>query len=145
MTDEPFIIEIEIGAPPEAVYAHFLEPAKMVRWMGDQARLDARDGGAFSVDINGVLIRGHYLSLQPFRRIELSWGQLGNGAMPPGSTRVIIDLTPTNTGTHLRLTHSGLVRDEAEKHSVGWPHFLARMAICAEGGNPGIDPFSTER
>lgn len=142
--DRPFITELEIAAPPEIVYAYFLEPAKMVRWMGERAQLRAVAGGAFSVDINGVLIRGHYVTLDPSRQIVLAWGQLGNPAMPPGSTRVVIDLTPTRNGTHLRLSHSGLVPEEAEKHAMGWPHFLGRMRICAEGREPGVDPFSRQ-
>ena len=142
--DRPFITELEIAAPPEIVYAYFLEPAKMVRWMGERAQLHAVAGGAFSVDINGVLIRGHYVTLDPSRQIVVAWGQLGNTAMPPGSTRVVIDLTPTRDGTHLRLSHSGLVPEEAEKHAMGWPHFLGRMGICAEGREPGVDPFSRQ-
>lgn len=141
--DDVFQIEIDIEAAPEAVYAQFLEPARMVQWMGDHARLDARNGGEFSVDINGVLIRGHYVDLDPPNRIEVTWGQLGNDAMPPGSTRVIVEIVATASGTRLRLTHTGLVAEEAARHRIGWPHFLSRMAICATGGDPGVDPFST--
>lgn len=110
--------------------------------MGEHARLEARQGGEFSVDINGVLIRGHYVELDPPRRIEIAWGQLGNDAMPPGSTRVVIDLVATDRGTKLLLTHFGLVPAEAKQHAIGWPHFLARMAISAAGGDPGQDPFA---
>lgn len=141
---DPFSMEMEIGAPREVVYAHFLDPARMVRWMGERARLNARAGGEFSVDINGVLIRGHYVALDPPSRIEIAWGQLGNGAMPPASTRVVIELAQTATGTRLRLTHGGLVPEEAAKHAVGWPLFLARMAICSAGGDPGPDPFAQQ-
>lgn len=137
-----FRTEIGIAATPETVYAYFLDPARMVRWMGDRARLEAREGGEFSVDINGVLIRGHYVDLSPPHRIEIAWGQLGNAEMPPGTTRVVVELEATTLGTKLRLTHTGLVEEEATKHSLGWPHFLARMAIAAAGGDPGRDPFS---
>jgi uncharacterized protein YndB with AHSA1/START domain len=143
--DEAFQMEIDIEAAPEVVYAQFLDPARMVRWMGDHARLDARDGGEFSVDINGVLIRGHYVDLDPPNRLEVAWGQLGNDAMQPGSTRVIVELAATELGTKLRLTHTGLVAEEAAKHRIGWPHFLSRMAVCAAGGDPGVDPFSVDR
>ncbi len=140
--DELFRIEIDIAAPPETVYAHFLDPARMVRWMGQRARLDARHDGEFSVDINGVLIRGHYVDLDPPRRIEIAWGQLGNADMQPGTTRVIVELAMTDLGTRLCLTHLGLVPAEAAKHAVGWPHFLSRLAVSAAGCDPGIDPFS---
>lgn len=141
---EPFRIEIDIAAAPEVVYAQFLDPSRMVRWMGEHARLEARQGGEFSVDINGVLIRGSYVDLDPPHRIEIAWGQLGNASMPPGSTRVTVELAATAHGTKLRLTHMGLDAEEAAIHRLGWPHFLSRMAICATGGDPGIDPFSAD-
>jgi hypothetical protein len=34
--------DIAIAAAPEAVYAQVLDPARMVRWMGEHARLEAR-------------------------------------------------------------------------------------------------------
>ena len=46
---------IEIAAEPERVFDYFIRPELLVRWMGDRARLEARDGGLFAVDINGVI------------------------------------------------------------------------------------------
>lgn len=42
------------------------------------------DGGVFSVDINGVLIRGHFVRIDRPRFLEIAWGEAGNAAMPPG-------------------------------------------------------------
>jgi uncharacterized protein YndB with AHSA1/START domain len=139
---QAFTSTIEIQALPETVFRHFVEPERLVRWMGDYARLEAIEGGIFSVDINGVLIRGHFIALEPARRIEIAWGEAGNAAMPPGSTHLVIELVPTQTGTRLTLTHSGLVEEEARKHAIGWPHFVARLAVASEGRDPGKDPWS---
>lgn len=141
MTDV-FTSTIEIRSSPETVFRYFVEPERLVRWMGDHARLEAIAGGVFSVDINGVLIRGHYVALDPPKLIEIAWGEPGNSVMPPGSTRVLIELEPTSTGTRLTLTHTGLAPDEATKHAVGWPHFLTRLVDIAEGRDPGKDPWS---
>ncbi len=141
MTDV-FRSTIEIQSSPETVFRYFVEPERLVRWMGDYARLEAVEGGTFSVDINGVLIRGHYVALEPGRRIEIAWGEPGNAAMLPGSTRVLIELAPTETGTRLTLTHTGLEADEAKKHAIGWPHFLSRLLDATEGRDPGKDPWS---
>jgi uncharacterized protein YndB with AHSA1/START domain len=75
--------------------------------------------------------------------IEIAWGEAGNAAMPPGSTRLVVRLTPLSSGTRVQLTHSGLVHGEAEKHAIGWPHFLERLSLVAEGRDPGTDPWST--
>jgi uncharacterized protein YndB with AHSA1/START domain len=133
---------IEIAAPPEEVFAYFVRPELLVRWMGDYARLEAVQDGMFSVDINGVLIRGRYVALDPPSRIEIAWGEFGNKDMPPGSTRLIIELHAVGEGTVLELTHSGLSIKEKAKHAIGWPHFLDRLAIAASGGDAGPDPWA---
>lgn len=142
MAADAFETALFIDAPPERVFDHFCQPALLVRWMGDYARLQAVAGGTFSVDINGVLIRGDFLRLERPSAIEIAWGELGNAEMPPGSTRLRISLEAVNNGTMLRLHHEGLVPDEAAKHAIGWPHYVARLAVAATGGDPGPDPYA---
>ena len=141
---EPLHLTIEIEADPESVFDYFVEPDKLVRWMGDYARLQAIDGGTFSVDINGVLIRGHFVRIERPRLIEIAWGELGNDAMPPGATRLVVRFAGHERGTRVELEHSMLSRDEARKHAIGWPHFLGRLAIAARGGVPGADPWKDQ-
>ena len=64
MTGDVYRTELEVDAPPERVFDHFVRPELMVRWMGDFARLEARDGGLFAVDINGVIIRGSFVRVE---------------------------------------------------------------------------------
>jgi uncharacterized protein YndB with AHSA1/START domain len=135
---------IEIEAPPERVFDHFVQPQLLVRWMGDAARLEAVEGGVFAVDINGVLIRGHFVRVERPRLIEVTWGQAGNDAMPPGSTRLRVTFEAKGHVTCVELEHSGLTPVEAAKHAVGWPHFIARLAVAAQGGEPGVDPWKDD-
>jgi uncharacterized protein YndB with AHSA1/START domain len=111
--------------------------------MGDVARLDAQAGGVFSVDINGVLIRGHYVRVERPRLIEIAWGEAGNAAMPEGATRLLVTFEVRGSVTHVELEHSGLVPAEAAKHAVGWPHFMERLRVVAGGSDPGPDPWKT--
>lgn len=141
---ESFSTSLHIAAPPERVFDHFVRPDLLVRWMGDFARLESVEGGIFSVDINGVLIRGTYVTLDRPTMIEVAWGEAGNALMPPGSTRLRIVFEPVEEGTLLRLEHSGLQPAEAAKHAIGWPHFLDRLAVLAAGGDPGPDPWSLQ-
>jgi uncharacterized protein YndB with AHSA1/START domain len=140
MTTE-FRTTIDVRAPAERVFDHFVRPELLVRWMGDAARLESTDGGLFSVDINGVLIRGHFVRVERPRRLEVAWGELGNPAMPPGSTRLVVTFEDQDGGTRVTLHHSGLTPEEAGKHAVGWPHFLGRMQVAASGDDPGPDPW----
>jgi uncharacterized protein YndB with AHSA1/START domain len=140
---QTYRIAIEIAASPERVFDHFVVPDLLVRWMGDYARLEARDGGLFAVDINGVIIRGNFVRVERPHLIEIAWGEAGSDQMPPGSTRLVVRFTATESGTRLELEHSGLSPGEAAKHALGWPHFLERLRILGGGGDPGRDPWAT--
>jgi uncharacterized protein YndB with AHSA1/START domain len=140
---DTFRTRITIEAEPEHVFDHFVRPELLVRWMGDFARLEAGPGGLFAVDINGVLIRGHFVRVERPHLLEIAWGEAGNAAMPPGATRLVVRLVAHGEGTLVEVEHSGLVPDEATKHAVGWPHFLARLAVAAGGGEPGPDPWAS--
>lgn len=132
---------IVINATPEQVFDHFVKPELLVRWMGDFARLEAVEGGTFSVDINGVLIRGHFVRVDRPHLIEVAWGEAGNRVMPPGSTRLRVTFEARGVETRVELEHSGLAPAESVKHAIGWPHFVARLAVSASGGEPGPDPW----
>jgi uncharacterized protein YndB with AHSA1/START domain len=141
--NETFRTEIEIAAPPDRVFDHFVRPELLVRWMGDYARLEATDGGLFAVDINGVIIRGTFVRIDRPRLLEIAWGEAGNDEMPPGSTRLVVRFTARGPGTLVELEHSGLTARERPKHAMGWPHFLDRLRVLASGGDPGADPWAT--
>jgi uncharacterized protein YndB with AHSA1/START domain len=140
---ETFRTTIDIAAGQDQVFDYFVRAELLVRWMGDFARLEASAGGVFSVDINGVLIRGHFVRIERPNLIEIAWGEAGNAAMPPGGTRLVVSLAPHQGGTRVTLEHSGLIPGEAKKHAIGWPHFIARLAVAARGGDPGPDPWKT--
>ena len=140
---ETFRTSIDVRATQEQVFDYFVRPELLVRWMGDFARLEAIAGGVFSVDINGVLIRGRFVRVERPNLIEIAWGEAGNATMPPGATQLVVKLAPLRDGTRVTLEHSGLAPDEASKHAVGWPHFIERLAVAAGGADPGPDPWKT--
>jgi uncharacterized protein YndB with AHSA1/START domain len=140
---EAYQTQIDIEAAPEQVFDYFVKPELLVRWMGDFAKLEAKDGGLFAVDINGVIIRGEFVRIERPHLIEIAWGEAGNEFMPPGSTRLVVNLTAVAGGTRVELAHSGLVPVEAAKHAIGWPHFLERLTMAASGRDPGTDPWTT--
>jgi uncharacterized protein YndB with AHSA1/START domain len=110
--------------------------------MGDHAVLEPEPGGQFTVDINGVPVRGRYLVVDAPHRLVLTWGHAGSDTVPPGSTTVEITLTPSEDGTLLSVEHRDLPAEQAPQHAIGWPHFLDRLAKAAGGRNPGPDPFA---
>jgi uncharacterized protein YndB with AHSA1/START domain len=139
---DPFEHDVFIAARPERVYDYFTRATDFVRWMGDYAVLDPRPGGEFTVDINGVPVRGRYLELDPPRRLLVSWGHAGSDVLPPGASTVEITLVAERGGTTVRLSHRGIPPTLAAGHARGWPHFLERLVIAGAGGDPGPDPWA---
>jgi uncharacterized protein YndB with AHSA1/START domain len=135
--------EIRIEATPEVVFPYFTDADKMTRWMGQVAKLDAVSGGIYRVEINSQSTAvGEYVEIDPPRRVVLTWGWEGNDGVPPGSSTVVIVLTPDGDGTVVRLVHRDLPdTNAAEQHGHGWDHYVERLAIAAGGGDPGLDPW----
>ena len=71
----------------------------------------------------------------------MSWGVAGSPDLPPGASQVEFTLTPTMSGTRLRLVHRSLPPDQASVHGTGWRHFLDRLSQAATGADPGPDPW----
>jgi uncharacterized protein YndB with AHSA1/START domain len=125
--------ELHIAARPEIVFAFFIDPAKMMCWMGKDATLDPRPGGICRIDIHGYITRGEYLEVAPHSRVVFTWGWEDEGSTPrPGESTVEISLTPDGAGTILRLRHLGLNAEERAKHGLGWDQFLPALVAAAE-------------
>lgn len=133
--------EVRVAARPEVVFEFFTDPLKMIRWMGIDAMLDPRPGGAYRVNVTGRDIAvGEYVEVVPHTRIVLTWGW-ENSPIAPGSTRVEVSFTPDGDGTVVRLRHSGLSGEAVQQHAEGWEHFLSRLMLAAVGQDPGPDPL----
>ena len=137
-------VEVRIAARPETIFAFFTDPEKMAQWKGTAAELDPRPGGAYRVNITGKdTASGQCTHVEPNHRIVFTWGWEGEGhPVPPGSSTVEVTLTPDRGETIVRLTHYDLPVGEREQHKAGWEHYMARLATCASGGDPGPDPWA---
>ena len=67
--------------------------------------------------------------------------ELPGHPVPPGSSRVEIDLLPEGDGTRLRLTHTVGAPGFGAKVDAGWRHYTGRLALAAEFADPGPDPW----
>ena len=138
---------IFIDAPPEHVYKLLVEAESLMEWMAPQARSDPRPGGELTwTHQAGDSVVGRFIDLVPVRRVVFTFGwDRPDVEVPAGSTVVEIDLTPLRGGTFLRLVHRGLDEPMADAHDGGWTNYLSRLAILAEGRNPGPDPLADQR
>jgi len=116
---------VRIAAPPEVVFPYFTDPQLMVTWIGDRVELDARPGGTFALDFGGAAARGSYVRVEPPHRVVFTWGIPEDGAMPPGSSTVEVELVADGDDTIVNLTHRDLPPDREPSHREGWESCLA--------------------
>lgn len=137
---DAIVVKKRVGAPPPVVYRYLTESELWARWQGVHARLQPSPGGMFAMSMpNGQRARGEFVELEQDRRVVFSWGWIDHPGVPPGSSTVEIDLAPDGDGTLLTLTHTGLPPAEVDIHKLGWDHYLPRLALVAEGDDPGPD------
>jgi uncharacterized protein YndB with AHSA1/START domain len=141
---DTIVVEVRVDAPPETVFAFFVDPERLLRWMGLDAALDPRPGGIFRVDVNGRdVAEGEFVEVVPHERVVFTWGWRGGAnGLPPGASTVEVTLAPEGAGTLVRLRHGGLGA-AGGTYREGWEHYLPRLAIAAAGGDPGADPWTS--
>ncbi len=131
MTDT-FSCSIEVPATPDVVFDYFTQAHLLVSWIGNHAVLDARPDGEFTLDIEGIPVRGRYLDVSPHERVVVSWGHAGSDTLPPASTEVEFRLTRVPAGTLVEVEHRGLPAEHLPSHRQGWPMFLGRLRQAAK-------------
>jgi uncharacterized protein YndB with AHSA1/START domain len=137
-------VERFVTARPSVVYAYLTDSAKWARWQGAEAEIDPVPGGTFRMTMStGMCVEGQFVELVPDRRVVFTWGWQGSPTLPPGSSTVSIDLIEEAGGTLIRLIHDGLPLEDRPAHSLGWEHYLPRLATAAAGGDPGPDAGPT--
>ncbi|PZC49566.1 MAG: putative conserved protein YndB, AHSA1/START domain [Chloroflexi bacterium] len=137
--------ELDIAASPETVFSLLTDSREQIRWMGTEASLEPYAGGLYRVNCTGNDVAlGEFVEVVPYSRVVFTFGWEGpDKPVPPGSSTVEITLTPTDAGTHLHFLHRGLPTPAAEQFGQGWDHFLERLQIVGDGGEPGRDPWAT--
>jgi len=133
-------LEIEIPAPPTAVFTCFVDDAALTAWLGagmGTATIDPRVGGALRVAYvaAGKTAAGEILVLEAPSRFSFTWGFEDGRPFPAGSTRVDVVLSPSDVGTRLVLRHGGLPSDAAaQDHAGGWKRCANILAEHASQG-----------
>jgi uncharacterized protein YndB with AHSA1/START domain len=133
--------EVVMDASPATIFPFLIDPAQHVRWMGTEADLDPRIGGAYRVLVQGMHPAvGEFIEIVPDTKVVFTFGwNEPDHPIPAGSTEVEITLIPEGDKTTVRLVHRGLPDDAVRDHASGWGHYLDRLGIAASGGNAGPD------
>jgi uncharacterized protein YndB with AHSA1/START domain len=126
------VIERDLAHPPEKIWRALTQPHLIAEWlmqndfkpaMGHRFNLRTQAYG----DWNGV-IDCEVLAIEPNKTLSYTWDS-GNGPLRV-TTVVTWTLTPTQTGTHLRMEQSGFRSDQPQNYAgakYGWQNFLAKL------------------
>jgi uncharacterized protein YndB with AHSA1/START domain len=125
-----------IKAAPDAVFAAFVDPAKIERWWGPDegpvllAEVDPRLGGRFHVrfrteDGGEHGSTGTFEEFDPPHRLAMSWTW---DSEPGVVSRVEVDVRALDGGSELTFTHARLADDAARRsHEDGWNGALDKL------------------
>jgi len=134
--NDTIVTEIDIAAPPERVFQAWIDPQQRLAWWGDDSAYrstklesDLRVGGKWRTEGRGkegkpFNVSGEYTRVDPPRTLGFTWNHdWGGPAMP--ETHVLVEFTPTSSGTHVTVTHSGFTDvPERDAHNQGWQRVL---------------------
>ncbi|MFF1867343.1 SRPBCC domain-containing protein [Streptomyces sp. CB03911] len=144
MSDPVVTVERRIAARPETVFSFFTDRDRWLSWMGKDGDFAFTPGGAYRTHVAAENhAAGHFVEIDPPKRVVFTWGwESGGMPVPPGSSTVEITLEPEGEGTWVRLVHRDLPPEACVPHHEGWVHYLDRLVVLAEGGDPGVDSWS---
>lgn len=127
--------ELFIKASPQRVFQALTTKEDLERWFLVKAEIDLCPGGAIRFEWGpGRFEVGKILVYEPPHRLSYSWEASGLGP-----TTVTFALTGENTGTRLRLTHTGIGEGEDwDSYSTavdsGWSAHLIDLTTWLETG-----------
>lgn len=141
---DTIVSEIDIAAPPERVFDAIANPETVRRRAPalDLYEMDLRVGGKWRMEmrmpkphrgVNVVKHHGEILEIDPPGLLAFTW--FANFHSDPNHRSVVRwELTPTKSGTHVKVTHSGLASEAAAAtdYAGGWPGVLTEIKTWTE-------------
>jgi len=117
------IVEREIPYPPEKIWRALTQSHLIEEWlMTNDFKPDESHRFNFSASWGDV--NGQVQTVEPNKTLSYTWDTKDLRSV------VTWTLTPTSTGTHLRMEQSGFRADQEPYFrgaKVGWPQFLAKL------------------
>jgi uncharacterized protein YndB with AHSA1/START domain len=127
MTDDMLTVEREtwLDAEPADVWSLLTDAESLGEWLGGDATIDCRPGGAIGLVEDDRVRIGVIDAVEPGERVAFTWTDVAPGDDRPPSTVEIV-LEPADAGTHLRVTERRLELVAQPEH-FGTPRACARV------------------
>ncbi len=124
------VVERVIPHPPEKIWRALTQPHLIEEWLmkndfkpvlGHRFNLRGDWGGVLDCEV---------LAVEPNRTLSYTWNFAHDDAAYKLQSVVTFTLTPTSTGTHLRVEQSGFRPDQKQAFGGakgGWQQFFAKL------------------
>lgn len=123
------IVEREIPHPAEKIWRALTQPHLIEAWlMKNDFKPDV--GRRFNLRGDWGVLDCEVLAVEPNRTLSYTWDFKHDDAAYNLKSVVTFTLTPTRTGTHLRMEQSGFRPDQKQAlggANAGWQKFLGQL------------------
>ena len=124
------VVERDIPFPPEKIWRALTQPHLIEEWL---MKNDFKPvvGHRFDLRADWGAIDCQVLAVEPNKTLSYTWNATRDGAASRLQSVVTWTLTPTSTGTHLRMEQSGFRGDQPQYYyqgaKQGWPRLFAAL------------------
>ena len=117
---------IVIQATQQTVFSFLTENDRWASWWGTGSTIEPKAGGRVYIrHANGIESSGEVVEVVPPKRMVFTYGFNSGKPIPPGSSRVTIDLAPEGQATRLDLRHEFAEAGVRDEHVQGWRYQLS--------------------
>lgn len=132
------VIEREIAQPTARIWKALTQSHLISEWLmtndfspvvGHRFKLRGEWGGVLDCEV---------LAIEPERSLSYSWDFDNPDPLYALKSVVTYTLTPTETGTHLRVEQAGFRPDQKQAYGgahAGWKNFLDKLETVAAGAD----------
>jgi len=124
------VVERQISHPPEKLWRALTQPHLIEEWLmkndfkpavGHRFNISADWGGVLDCEV---------LAVEPNKTLSYTWNLAHQDPAFDLRSVVTFTLTPTPTGTHLRMEQSGFRPEQRRAYGgakMGWPRFFEKL------------------
>jgi uncharacterized protein YndB with AHSA1/START domain len=117
------IVEREMPYPPEKIWRALTQPHLIAEWLMQNDFVPAVDH-RFNLRGDWGSVDCQVLAVETNRTLSYTWAAMGLESV------VMWTLSPTPTGTHLRMEQSGFLPEQKQAYQgakYGWQQFFAKL------------------
>ena len=139
MTTSTITVTRTVPAPPDQVFAAWVEVDRLATWWWPQLAgttydVDVREGGRFRIQSPaiGATVSGVYTAVDAPRRLVFTWVWQDDGEPAPGEDTVVVRFEPEGDGTTVTVEHTSAEHTPDGGAEQGWNDVMDRLVLLGQ-------------